>query len=76
MKGRTPPTAAAERARRARLNRRLRQAFVEGAEADSRRRLGPGLTAEELGLALRCYPRDVVEERGFWGLHESSEPRG
>jgi hypothetical protein len=68
--------AAAERARRAGLNRRLRQAFVEGVEADSRRRLGPGLTAEELGRALRRYPRYVVEERGCWGLHESSEPRG
>ena len=46
-------------ARRARLNQRLRQAFIEGAEKDSRRRLGRGLTAEELERVLRRYPGDV-----------------
>lgn len=32
--------------RRARLNQRLRQAFIEGAEEESRRRLGRGLTVD------------------------------
>jgi hypothetical protein len=45
----------------ARLNRRLRQAFIEGAEEDSRRRLGRGLTGEELVRVLRHYPGDVPE---------------
>ena len=49
--------------RRARLNRRLRQAFVAGAEQDSRRRLGRGLTAEEMERVLRHYPGDVAERR-------------
>ena len=40
------PDAGADRRRR--LNERLRHAFIEGAEEDSRRRLGRGLTAEEL----------------------------
>lgn len=44
---------------RARLNERLRAAFIEGAEEDSRRRLGRGLTREELGRILRRYPGDV-----------------
>ena len=46
--------------RRARLNQRLRQAFNEGAEEDSRQRLGRGLTAEEPERVLRRYPGDVV----------------
>ena len=45
--------------RRARLNQRFRQAFVEGAEEGSRRRLGRGLTAEELERVLRRYPGDI-----------------
>ena len=49
--------------RRARLNQRLRQAFIEGAEEDSRRRLGRGLTAEELERVLRRYPGDVPDRR-------------
>jgi hypothetical protein len=40
---------------RARLNQRLRQAFIEGAEVDMRRLLGRGLTAEELERVLRRY---------------------
>jgi hypothetical protein len=44
---------------RARLNQRLRQAFIDGAEMDSRRRLGRGLTPEELDRVLRRYPGDV-----------------
>jgi hypothetical protein len=53
--------------RRARLNQRLRQAFVDGAELDSRRRLGRGLTLEELERVLRRYPGDVGADmtRGF-----------
>jgi hypothetical protein len=45
--------------RRAHLNRRLRAAFIEGAQEDSRRRLGRGLTAEELERVLRHYPGDM-----------------
>jgi len=52
--------ASAEHERRARLNQRLRQAFVEGAEEGSRRRLGRGLTAEELERVLWHYPGDVA----------------
>lgn len=61
-----PDQSAAETAseRRARLNRRLRQAFVEGTEEDSRRRLGRGLTDEELERVLWHYPGDAVER---WG---------
>jgi len=53
--------------RRAHLNQRLRQAFIEGAEEDSRRRLGRGLTDEELERVLRRYPGDVGADltRGF-----------
>jgi hypothetical protein len=47
------------RNRRADLNRRLRSAFIEGAEEGSRRRLGRGLTREELERVLRRYPGDV-----------------
>jgi hypothetical protein len=49
--------------RRARLNQRLRQTFIEGAEEDSRRRLGRGLTAKELERVLRHYPGDLPERR-------------
>jgi len=38
------------------LNQRLRRAFIDGAEGDSRRRLGRGLTAEELERVLWHYP--------------------
>ena len=56
MDGRTPGLVDE---RRARLNQRLRQAFIEGAEEDSRRRLGRGLTADELERVLRNYPGDL-----------------
>jgi len=49
--------------RRGRLNKRLRQAFIDGAEANSRRRLGRGMTAEELERVLRRYPGDAGERR-------------
>jgi hypothetical protein len=52
----------ADHDRRIRLNPRLRQAFIEG-EEDSRRRLGRGLTAEELERVLRRYPGDLPERR-------------
>ena len=42
--------------RRARLNERLRQALVARAEEDSRRRLGRGLSKDELERVLRHYP--------------------
>lgn len=42
-----------------RLNRRLRMEFLAGAEEDSRRRLGRGLTAEELARVMRRYPGDI-----------------
>ena len=53
--------ASADPERRERLNKRLRAAFIEGAEEDSRRRLGRGLTAEELERVLWRYPGDVPE---------------
>jgi hypothetical protein len=49
--------------RRARLNQRLRQAFIEEAEEDTRRRLGRGLTAEELEWVLWHYPGDLATPR-------------
>ena len=51
------------------LNRRLRQAFVAGAEADSRRRLERGMTADELDGVLRRYPGDLT------GLRSGVSPR-
>jgi hypothetical protein len=57
-----PPTDdAAARRRKAELNRRLCQAFVDGAEERSRHELGRGLTAEELERVLRRYPGDIPE---------------
>jgi len=53
--------ASADQERRTRLNQRLRKAFIEGAEEDSRRRLGRGLTGEELERVLWRYPGDVRE---------------
>jgi hypothetical protein len=51
------PPAPADRGQR--LRERLRVVFIAGAEEDSRRRLGRGLTAEELERVLRRYPGDV-----------------
>ncbi|HEY5277025.1 MAG TPA: hypothetical protein VIK38_10935 [Coriobacteriia bacterium] len=48
-------------ARRSELNRRLRRAFLEGAEERSSRVLGRGLTADELRRVLRWYPGDIPE---------------
>lgn len=55
--------ADTDHARRARLTQRLRQAFIAGAEEDSRRRLGRGLSAEELERVLWRYPGDLPERR-------------
>ncbi len=52
---------ASERRARAELNRRLRLAFLQGAEERSRRELGRGLTADELPRVLRRYPGDLPE---------------
>jgi hypothetical protein len=52
------PRPADDAERRAALNRRLRRAFLEGAEEESRRR-GQPLAAEGLSRVLRRYPGDV-----------------
>jgi hypothetical protein len=51
------PTGSASRS--SALNRRLRIAFIAGAEEDSRSRLGWGLSEEELERVLRRYPGDL-----------------
>jgi hypothetical protein len=56
--------ARPDQERRTRLNQRLRQAFIEGAEVDMRRPSGRGLTAEELERVLRRYSGDLPEHRG------------
>jgi hypothetical protein len=43
------------------LNRKLRRAFLEGAEEQFRSEHGRGLTAEELRRVLRRYPGDLSE---------------
>jgi hypothetical protein len=53
--------ASADQERRERLSKRLRAAFIEGAEEDSRRRLGSGLMGEELERVLCRYPGDVAD---------------
>ena len=55
------PTPDADKRRRACLDQRLRRAFIVGAEEDSRRRLGRGLTVEELERVLRRYLGDLPE---------------
>jgi hypothetical protein len=53
--------ASADHDRRDHLNQHLRQAFLEGAKEDSRRRLYRGLTVEELKRVLRRHAGDVAE---------------
>ena len=53
------PTDSRERHRRRLLNERLRAAFIEGAEENSQRRFGRGLTTQELERGLRRYPGDL-----------------
>jgi hypothetical protein len=52
-----------DEARRQRLNERLRASFIAGAEEESRRRLGRGLTRDELERVLRRYPGDIERPR-------------
>ena len=40
------------------LERRARRAFLDGAEEESQRAMGRGLTHEELKRVLRRYPGD------------------
>ena len=47
--------------RRANLNRRLRLAFIAGAEERSQETSGRGLTDEELGRVIERYPGDVKD---------------
>jgi hypothetical protein len=58
-----PHVARPDPDRRARLNQRLGQSFIEGAEVDSRRLLGRGLTAEELERYCGAIPGDVRDRR-------------
>jgi hypothetical protein len=58
-----PHVARPDPDRRARLNQRLGQSFIEGAEVDSRRLLGRWLMAEELEQVLRRYPGDMGDRR-------------
>ena len=51
------PTNSTDRFRE--LNRRLRVAFIAGAEERSRREAGRGLTEQELERVLRRYPGDL-----------------
>ena len=52
------------------LNRRLRLEFLAGAEEDSWRRLGRGLTADELERVLGRYPGDFGTRSPFRELPE------
>jgi hypothetical protein len=49
-------TATAERRE---INRRLRAAFLRGAERQSSRERGRGLTEDELRLIMGRYPGDI-----------------
>jgi len=49
--------------RRANLNRRLRLAFMKGAEEHSRREAGRGLSEEEFERVLRRYPGDLPDQQ-------------
>lgn len=53
--------AQATTQRKAELNRRIRLAFIQGAEERSRLEHGRGLTGEELRRVLRRYPGDLPE---------------
>jgi hypothetical protein len=54
-----PEPGITDEFRRRRLNERLRASFIAGAEEESRRRLGRGLTREELDRVLQRYPGDI-----------------
>lgn len=53
--------AQAKIQRKAELNRRLRLAFIQGAEEHSRLEHGRALTGEELRRVLCRYPGDLPE---------------
>jgi len=53
------PSGSTSRSRE--LNRRLRVAFIAGAEERSRETVGRGLSEEELRRVLRRYPGDLPE---------------
>ena len=55
------PRQSTESARRRELERKLRRAFIAAADEESHRRLGRGLTEEELRRVLRRYPGDATE---------------
>lgn len=56
------PLESTERAPRIRaLNKKLRRAFIEGAEERSQRELGRPLTTGELRRILARYPGDLPE---------------
>ena len=54
-----PPRPTDSASRRSALNRRLRIAFISGAEEDSRSSLGRGLSEKELERVVRRYPGDL-----------------
>jgi hypothetical protein len=57
-----PPRQTRGNARRmSELNKRLRLAFIAGAEERSRKTTGRGLTEAELERVLRRYPGDLRE---------------
>jgi hypothetical protein len=56
-----PDSSAAATEHRRRLNRKLRAAFIEGAEEQSRKDQGRGLTADELARIMPQYPGDMPE---------------
>jgi hypothetical protein len=51
-------------ARRSELNRRLRLAFIAGAEERSRETTGRGLSDDELRRIMERYPGDVADGSG------------
>ena len=55
----SPQSSPSER--RAELNRKLRAAFIAGAEEQSMQAMGRGLTEEELQRVLRRYPGDLPD---------------
>jgi hypothetical protein len=59
IRGKTVRAALNDWRWRRRLRELRRAEFLAGAEEDSRRRLGRGLTAEELRRVLRRYPGDL-----------------
>jgi hypothetical protein len=58
---RQPDASAAATEHRRQLNRRLRAAFIAGAEKQSRKDHGRGLTAHELARIMPQYPGDMPE---------------